>query len=635
MSRSLLTLSIGPVQSFIEQARRAEDLFAGSQLLTRLMLAAHQAVEGHTIIYPARSINGAKHPESLTHKLLVELELENNQAMALAQQVEQHIRAQWNDVAATAWDRLSRYVIPDKTQWRNQINQLPEIYWTLTPFDVTDYATSFKQAGRDFATRKMLRNFDPFEEVGPKCTVCGERAALHRPDQRASDYWAEIAKHPEVSFAKLRPNGREQLCAICAVKRFGDLNQTTYPSVSEVAAVPFKQLLLDQMQDAVEDTASGLRSALTEIGQRLALLDKPRLSQPTIPALQPHKVAATWQDLAKMVCRYDGEWFFPETYERLQVESDHSSTTDINRAQKAIVQLLESIHDRPNSYYAILYADGDKMGKHLSEAIAHGKERHIAISKALAEFAAIQARDVVEDKHAGRVIYAGGDDVLALLPAVEALSAANALRKQYSHAMSELLTNPTMSVGVAIVHHLAPLTLALQAARRAEKAAKNRFDRNAVAVIFRKRSGEEILVGAKWTLEQKETDMATFLKDVRDAFVAKNLSLGIGHTLLAEAVFLDGSRHNTDETLPSTAQQAEVQRLFARAAAKNLSKEKKRAQTHRMTGGLMNLAGSIKTVNESKNCRANNSNEAEVPLMVAARWLVLMRFLAQEGGLDG
>ena len=100
-----------------------------------------------------------------------------------------------------------------------------------------------------------------------------------------------------------------------------------------------------------------------------------------------------------------------------------------------------------------------------------------ALSEALTNFALHSVPDIV-DRHMGELIYAGGDDVLALLPAACALRCAGELVATYQRDWSEdgrLLPGcrATVSAGLAVVHYKEDLRFALQAARDAEKAAKS------------------------------------------------------------------------------------------------------------------------------------------------------------------
>ena len=157
---------------------------------------------------------------------------------------------------------------------------------------------------------------------------------------------------------------------------------------------------------------------------------------------------------------------------------------------------------------------------------------HLQFSEALSNFALLCARPIVE-AFLGRLIYAGGDDVVALLPADTALACAEALRAAFTgrevHAPdgSVLFRSPARgflsseswkdnhdrgrpipflvpgpaadaSVGIAIAHFKSPLQDVVRSAQAAEKRAKKQLGRKAVAVTLFKRSGETIEWGCKW-----------------------------------------------------------------------------------------------------------------------------------------
>jgi CRISPR-associated protein Cmr2 len=215
-------------------------------------------------------------------------------------------------------------------------------------------------------------------------------------------------------------------------------------------------------------------------------------------------------------------------------------------------------------YYAVLALDGDEIGKWVSgektpaladqvssypDAAGHqpqgalpyfkvhgGAELlatkrpltpsyHLQFSQALSNFALLCARRVVE-AHDGRLIYAGGDDVLAMLPADSALACAADLREafqgravskagisspahgylsvhddQAGNPIAFLVPGPKaeVSVGVAIAHFKAPLQDVVRTAQAAEKRAKKQLGRAALAVTVLKRSGEITEWGARWS----------------------------------------------------------------------------------------------------------------------------------------
>jgi hypothetical protein len=159
---------------------------------------------------------------------------------------------------------------------------------------------------------------------------------------------------------------------------------------------------------------------------------------------------------------------------------------------------------------------------------------HLQLSEALTNFSRHLARPVLE-AFQGQLIYSGGDDVLALVPADKALGCAAALRAAFRGealpvASQELgvqslpglevvpgcpgflrfrdghvrriFTVPgpaaDASVGIAVGHFTAPLQMLVREAKAAEKRAKTAYGRGALAVSLYKRSGEIVEWGCKW-----------------------------------------------------------------------------------------------------------------------------------------
>jgi len=152
------------------------------------------------------------------------------------------------------------------------------------------------------------------------------------------------------------------------------------------------------------------------------------------------------------------------------------------------------------------------------------------VSGALNDFSQTVVRHVVESEHLGRVIYAGGDDVLAMLPVADLLPAMQRLRHAYSGTLpvdentdwgelrrdrkslhckggfaylnGRLLRmmgrNATASTGAVIAHHQAPLGAVMRELRAAEKRAKNDGGRDAFSITVIKRSGGALYLTEKW-----------------------------------------------------------------------------------------------------------------------------------------
>lgn len=148
-------------------------------------------------------------------------------------------------------------------------------------------------------------------------------------------------------------------------------------------------------------------------------------------------------------------------------------------------------------YRAVLMMDGDKMGETLShfQTLAD----HQDFSRKLKAFAG--GVEAVVKEYEGKLIYAGGDDVLAVLPATRSLACARALRNLFTKKVKG-----EVSAGLAVGSTKVPLQLIIEAARQAEQRAKHDYGRGALALTVKKRSGEELRWGAKW----EECGMALF-----------------------------------------------------------------------------------------------------------------------------
>jgi len=195
----------------------------------------------------------------------------------------------------------------------------------------------------------------------------------------------------------------------------------------------------------------------------------------------------------------------------------HADMSIFKVAKKALQEFFQLVDEqfqgaspkvRPGTYYAILLADGDSMGKIIDHqaAAADGEGQHRELSKVLANFSG-KVRTIVEgdkDKkgHQGSLIYAGGDDVLAFLPLHTVIGCAQKLSEAFYDALKNFKDkdnkSPTLSVGVATIHHLQPLREALELARYAEKSAKHVEGKNALAITISKRSGGDFTVKGQW-----------------------------------------------------------------------------------------------------------------------------------------
>lgn len=183
---------------------------------------------------------------------------------------------------------------------------------------------------------------------------------------------------------------------------------------------------------------------------------------------------------------------------------------DNGKEKKEVFEIDGEGRQKKSAYIAVIAMDGDRMGETLS-GFPDG-DAHRKFSSSLASFAG-KVNGLVE-RHNGYLIYDGGDDVLAVVSARQAVDCAKALRGLFGKEV----TGKTASAGIAVGHVSVPLQELVHKAHAAEARAKSDYDRDALALSVFKRSGEILEWGCKWNSK------ALYIYDQLRGSLADNLS---------------------------------------------------------------------------------------------------------------
>jgi CRISPR-associated protein Cmr2 len=107
---------------------------------------------------------------------------------------------------------------------------------------------------------------------------------------------------------------------------------------------------------------------------------------------------------------------------------------------------------------------------------------------------------VIVKKHSGFLIYAGGDDVMALLPLEYALNCAKDLRQLYLDSFADYSDiNTTLSGAIEYAHIRMPLGKVLSDAHHLlDKIAKDKTGRDAIAIRVWKPGGQHLEWAMPW-----------------------------------------------------------------------------------------------------------------------------------------
>jgi CRISPR/Cas system-associated protein Cas10 (large subunit of type III CRISPR-Cas system) len=187
------------------------------------------------------------------------------------------------------------------------------------------------------------------------------------------------------------------------------------------------------------------------------------------------------------------------------------------------------------SYYAVLSLDVDGMGQWLDGRHARALTRadflpsiddpskkreitpalHREVSRRQSQLASGPIYEIIEQRHLGRVIYSGGDDVFAFVPLACVWRCLDDLRRRFCDDVEGLGDKVTLSAGVAITHWRTPLSHALKLAREAEGNAKDE-GRDRLVITVDPRSGERIVHSAKWSLAEQLRDLRVLADPYED-----------------------------------------------------------------------------------------------------------------------
>jgi len=642
---AIIILTIGPVQSYISQARRTQDLWQSSRILSYLASAGvHYALDQQEnglaeIIYP--SIEHTQ-TDNIPNRIVVRWLGDDNSARNCAKETENAIRRVWQTLSANTL----RYFNSDLEQpneretvmriWQRQEEKWLECYWVVVPEDPRkSYSENMQRANAAMGARKLLRNFPQIDEGGRKCSITGEHEALHVAGDYVGFWNARKAEQRNLALL----GKHERLSAISTVKRFAHEKKAgnselqfpnRFPSTSSIASASFRYDVL-QVLDRKDVDTTNLRQKLQEFIQALlTLFKKPSdlfftrdgQSNPEYFGLIEKALSkSTLEDvLVQQFRSIDGDFLFEDTLISKTIEEYSGQTPNVRQirdVQQALSELLRAASvlniPRPQPYFVILSMDGDHMGKTLGVL---DKGQHKTFSETLANFARQDVKRIVEEEHLGRVVYAGGDDVLALLSVRDALQVAEMLRSEFEKVVAVIgITNHkgepvTSSTGLAYVHHTHNLQDAVHAANGAQKIAKDHYGRNALGVEFLRRSGEPRSMGHKWRVNGAITfDHINALTNAFGDGLSRNLPYDLAQIAYGMA----------DGIVPDDARRAELERVIKR----RLPEDKRN-----LVGDLAEHILALIAVTEPNNDLAQRWQNAQC-------WLELARFIAQTTEMEG
>jgi len=531
-----LHCSIGPVESFVAQARRTRDFWAGSFLLSWLAGVAIETTHrlGGSVVLPlappdlldaiaGRSTGGGPRHALIPNRFVADVPESFDAGL-----VAQSLVIAWRALCDLIWDTDLQ---PHPTLWRNgqrslwkaQTERLWEIAWVkLAPDDQTGLET--RKSWRTFAGDAGSAALD----AGASCAVMAgfrELSGATIPGAAQREYWRGVQKKlgnaldfggdlgGDASDASIEP-----LSAVAFVKRrfpyvFHRLGEAAInmpggwtlhgwpvsphaPSVSLIASSQWLANLIDAL--ASDQTKRDRALELAEILSAGATDAHADSQFPTLAgALDRAREAGVTRGP-----RFDSKVFQRPFLEKVsRAGSELSSPAPIGHcdAARELLDLLAKLKlpDAP-TFYAVVTMDGDRIG----EEASCNPASLAAFMRSFSERVAGSGSAVgIVKNHDGFLVYAGGDGVVALLPIATALACAVELRIAFDTLARSRLGQPmTLSGAVHFAPVRRPLARVLQEAHETlNDVAKRRGGRDALAIRIMKPGGETACWSSKWS----------------------------------------------------------------------------------------------------------------------------------------
>lgn len=548
MADQYFHLTIGPVQAFVAQARRTRDFWAGSFILSYLSSIAMLAVRQQQgqIEFPVPDENflwWLEHGDQQNHsKPLPKQGSVPNRFKAMEVKVSEGFEPQavvdavntaWQAIAEQVWNQdLANIASFDSEQrkiWDRQTQDFWEISWCLTDDPL---------ASNLLDRRKNWRSHVVADEPGVKCSLMEgyqELSGATRAGEEQRRFWQQLRTQNTHLARDIRED--EYLCAIAFVKRrfahhFANLTfdlpaigqspakkvygwplPASVPSIAYMAATPWLAASIYASANNPEAL-----EAISDLEAALKALDAPWEGQVS-PYVQAACEAVSYN--GRRWRQVDGQYLFsPALDQAIKSARSDPSLTDEYALLKQVNQKLNQVRKQtalsePSPFYAILLMDGDSLGVQMSHT---AKQK--GISAGLNCFTAGVPKIV--ERYSGFLVYAGGDDVLAILPQPFAMDCAVAIRHHYDRcfqAINEMQAKKeqiTTSISAAInfAHYKTPLTHVLQDAHQLlDDIAKEQTGRNSLAVRVHKPGGLNAQWSTPWDFVGK---MQTVSKQVAD-----------------------------------------------------------------------------------------------------------------------
>ncbi len=489
MNQRMILFSIGSVQEFIINSKKLSDLYNSSKILSTLISKGIKFLldkKGELLL-----------PKMLEENTRTQLSINQNNSpnyfiakyeseKSLAEDIEKHIRSFYVDRLME--DKSVKGIYEFAEQIYHQLNSSLNIYWVEQELDENfdlnnsnQYKSVCENLYKHLEAVKNIKKFNNISEEGKKCSICGIRNAIALNKDKNNKKFAiqgeykykyhneefndkslcrlakklkdktikfskddikkikQEAKVNCLDFKELKEN--EMLCGVCLLKRISKFSKQK--NIKSLAGVCISNYMKNNLKED-NNFYSYYNFVKTIINDRSEF------------DISESLYKENWDDFLK---------YFNEDEKK--------------RSRMKLEEMFNKLKDKKlPKYYCLYRMDIDNLGKWMSSKYSKGEEELYSYQKSLSESISSFFKEISQyfnEDSKGNLIYAGGDDLLALIP----LSTIYNFQKQVDKCFKEKINNHyediTYSQGIFITHYKAPLGEVIRISKEEIENTKNRY----------------------------------------------------------------------------------------------------------------------------------------------------------------
>lgn len=469
----LLGITVGPVQTYIEESRKLVDLYNSSRIISKIMENVYLYVKDQSssveLIYP----NYTEMSEENDYSNYIVFQIENEISI---ENIETNIYMKFAD---SKNDELIQ-----------NFKENFHLFWAMEEVADSGYDEAYKKLTNLISSIKNTYEFEHgYQESGKKCSICGKRNIVNNRNE-------------------------EELCEVCLFKReYNDKLYKKYDSVYTVATSVWEKSNRNMLGDVntyleeifKEKAKYYDKNEITSLIKKIKGLkiyeDKLEGNNCTVPNI----VGLLKKNRDKLTLKK-----VKEIDQELKNKFRESANLDeiINKLEileETIGKVFKEI-DSPNGEYCFIQFDIDNLGRWINGEYLENnkelKEYQKYISNTLVKFGK-ELRSSLADKCS--IIYSGGDDFLGILPNENIIGVMEIIDEKFENIVGSALTNckyeierkMTYSTSITIAQCKDPMNYSIRKSREELEGVKewfkdNRIPKNGVALNYIINNGKEI-----------------------------------------------------------------------------------------------------------------------------------------------